>query len=121
MVKRTGPMNKYLKELIIKLKKLAKANNAKIWEDVALKLAKPTRKRIEVNISKINRYANENDIIVVPGVVLGAGSLTKKVTVAAWRFTGRAKEKIVATGGKAISIEELTKTNPKGSRVRIFA
>lgn len=121
MVKRTGPTNRYLKELIIKLKKLSKTNNARIWKDVAIRLSKPTRKRIEVNISRINRYANDNDVIVVPGVVLGAGNLTKKVTVAAWRFTARAKEKIVAAGGKAISIEELAKINPKGSGVRIFA
>ena len=58
---------------------------------------------------------------MVPGVVLGSGTLTKKVTVAAWRFSSKAREKIESSGGEAISIEELLEKNPKGSNVKIFA
>lgn len=114
-VKRTGPTNPQLKQLIEKLKK----SKAAIWRDVAEKLSKPTRKRVEVNLSRINRHTRDGETVVVPGVVLAAGELNKKVTVAAWRFSKKAREKINAVG-KAISIEELIKINPKGSKVRIM-
>ncbi len=120
MVKRTGPTNKYLRRLIVKLERAAKKNKAKIWMDVAERLRKPTRQRIEVNISKLERHCRENETILVPGVVLGNGSLTKKLIVAAWRFSKSAKEKIEKVGGKAIGIEELLEENPKGSNVRIM-
>ncbi len=120
MVKRTGPTNPCLKELIEELRKKFVETKAKIWRDVAEKLEKPRRKRVEVNVSRINRYAEENEEIVVPGVVLGAGSINKPVTVAAWRFSGGAKRKIEEAGGKAITIRELMEKNPKGSNVRIF-
>ena len=116
MVKRTGPTNPQLKDLIMRLKK----SKVRIWRDVAEKLNKPTRRRIEVNFLRINRYAKEGETIVVPGVVLSAGNLEKKLTIAAWRFSKKAREKIEASGSKAISIEELVKINPKGSNVRIM-
>jgi large subunit ribosomal protein L18e len=43
------------------------------------------------------------------------------VTVAAIGFSSRAKEKIEAAGGKALSISDLMDENPKGSKVRILA
>ena len=116
MVKRTGPTNPLLKDLIMRLKK----RKVKIWRDVAEKLNKPTRRRIEVNLLKINRYAKEGETIIVPGIVLSTGQLNKKLTIAAWRFSANAKKKIEASGSKAISIEELIKINPKGSNVRIM-
>ena len=116
MVKRTGPTNPMLKDLIARLRK----EKAKIWKDVAEKLNKPTRKRVEVNLSRINRYAKEGETVLVPGVVLSAGDLNKRLTIAAWRFSKKAREKIENSGGRAISIEELMKENPKGSGVRIM-
>jgi len=46
------------------------------------------------------------------------GDLDKKLTVAAYSFSEKAKEKI-NKNGRAISIVELLKENPKGSKVRI--
>ena len=120
MAKRTGPTNPYLRELIEKLRKKWLEVNAPIWKTVAEKLEKPTRKRVEVNLSRIERYAKENEVVLVPGKVLGMGNLTKKVTVAAWAFSKSAKEKIEKAGGKILSIEELMEKNPKGSKVRIM-
>lgn len=57
---------------------------------------------------------------MIPGKVLSSGSLTKKITVAAWAFSEKAKEKIQKAGGECISIEELIKRNPKGSNIRII-
>jgi large subunit ribosomal protein L18e len=120
MVKRTGPTNTILKKLIEELKKKSLEENVKIWKRVAEILERPTRKRVEINLKHIEREAKDGETIVVPGVVLSEGELKKKVTISAWRFSAKAKEKIVKVGGRAISIEELIKENPKGSNVRIM-
>lgn len=120
MAKRTGPTNPYLKNLIVKLRKKSFELNAPIWYTIAEKLEKPRRKRVEVNLSKIERYCSKGETVIVPGVVLGSGNLTKPVIIAAWRFSEKAKEKIKKSKGKVLTIEELLKTNPKGSNVRIM-
>ena len=69
---------------------------------------------------KLTEYeAVDGEIIVVPGKVLSMGDLTKKITVAAYQFSENAEEKINAVG-KAISIRQLMKENPKGKRIRII-
>jgi len=77
-------------------------------------LAKPRRRKVEVNLSKIDKYAKNGSIILIPGKVLGAGMLTKKVTVSAFAFSESAKKMIEANGGKLMSINELldAKTAP---------
>lgn len=119
MAKITGPENPQLKKLIAELKELGRKQNALIWRLVADELSRPTRKRREVNVGSIDLVSEENDTVLVPGKVLSAGELTKKVTVAAWKFSGKAKEKI-SKKGKALTIHELMKANPKGSKVRIL-
>ena len=120
MVKRTGPTNKLLKKLIEDLLIHYNKTKSKIWKDVAEKLSKPTRKRIEVNLARINRYSKDGETILVPGVVLSYGEFNKKITIAAWKFSSKAKAKIEKAGGRAISIRDLIKDNPKGSNVRIM-
>ncbi len=120
MVKRTGPTNPLLKKLIENIRKKSFETNSKFLKDISDKLNKPRRQRVEVNLSKIDRYAKKGETIIVPGVVMGFGELTKPLTVSAWRFTGPAKEKIEKSKGKAISVEELIEKNPKGTKVRIM-
>ncbi|ASJ16360.1 50S ribosomal protein L18e [Thermococcus chitonophagus] len=119
-MKRTGPTDPNLRRLIRFLRKKSNEQGVKIWKDIAWRLERPRRQRAEVNVSKINRYAKDGEMIVVPGSVLGAGRLEKKVIVAAWKFSETAKKKIVEAGGEAITIEELVERNPKGSGVRIM-
>ena len=119
-MKRTGPTNIYLKQLIGSLKKNSFEGNTPIWKAVAEKLGNPRRRKIEVNLSDIERNTEEKDIVVVPGIVLGSGKLTKNVSVAAWRFSSEAKEKIKKAKGKTLTIEELVKENPKGTGVKIL-
>ncbi|MFH1209620.1 MAG: 50S ribosomal protein L18e [archaeon] len=119
MANRTGPTNIHLKNLIRELRKLSTKQNVKLWKRIAYELEKPTRKRREVNISKIDKYTKENEIALIPGKVLGSGDLTKKITVSAFQFSQKAKE-IINKKGKAISIQDLIKDNPKGKKVRII-
>ncbi len=120
VTKRTGPTNILLRKTIRMLRKYANQYKAPIWRAVAEKLERPRRLRIVVNVSKINRYTNPGDTVVVPGKVLGAGNLDHPVTVAAIAFSEQALEKIRAVGGRAIHILQLLEENPRGSNVKII-
>ena len=116
---RTGPSNKYLRELIRNLKKSSIEEKVKIWKAVAVELEKPTRQRRIVNLERINRTCNDNETIIVPGKVLAHGDLDKKLNVAAHSFSAGALLKINKKG-KALFIQDLIKKNPKGTGVRII-
>jgi len=119
-VKKVKTTNPELIDLIRFLKKQGRENKADIWRDIAERLAKPKRKRIVVNISRLNRYTQKNEMVVVPGKVLGTGEILHAVTVAAFAFSENAKEKIKARRGKCLSFFDLIKKNPKGSKVKII-
>ena len=108
--------NNLLLELVEELKRTGTAKKAAIWKTIAEELLKPTRRMREVNLDKINRLTKANDVIVVPGKVLGNGSLDHKVTVSAFSFSESARKKL----GTVLSMQELMKKNPKGSGVRII-
>lgn len=103
----SNPEDKNLVELIIKLK----ADKRQIWKRVSELLQKPKRSRVQINVSKIARYAKEGITVVVPGKVLGDGEIEFPVIVAAYRFSKSASESIENAGGKAISIKELYEAN----------
>lgn len=120
MAKHTGPTNPILKALIEELKKKSIEKKSNFLKDIAEKLNKPRRQRVEVNLAHIERYAKKNETIIVPGVILGYGELTKPLTISAWKFSKPAIQKIEKSKGKAISIEELVSKNPSGTNVRIL-
>ncbi len=115
--KKTNPN---LVKIIELLFKASAENKAKIWKDVAERLARPRRLYSEVNVSKIERYVRDGETIIVPGKVLGGGNITKAVTVAALSFSESARKKIESAGGKCLTIPQLIELNPKGSGIRIM-
>jgi len=117
---RTGPTNLSLKNLIGELKKKAYADNIPLFARIAEDLEKPTRQRREVNLSKISRHAKAGEIIVVPGKVLASGELSQSITIAAWKFSGQAVEKIAKAKAKAITINDLMKNGIKETPIRII-
>ncbi len=117
---RTGPTNEELSRLISELRKASAVQKVGLWKRIAFDLEKPTRNRRVVNLTRIDKNSNKNELVVVPGKVLGAGEITKGVIVAAWQFSGQAKEKIIKAKGDCMSIEELLAKKPKLSEVRII-
>ncbi|WP_135606274.1 50S ribosomal protein L18e [Methanococcoides sp. NM1] len=112
--------NPRIPSLIAVLKDSARDNDAPIWKDMAKRLEKPNRNYAEVNMSKINRYAAENELVMIPGKVLGAGVLGHAVTVAALGFSTTAVDKITSAGGKCMTIEQVLEENPAGSGIKIL-
>ncbi|HII75539.1 MAG TPA: 50S ribosomal protein L18e [Methanolinea sp.] len=115
--KKTNPR---LVNLISLLKDTSRQNEVNVWRDVAVRLEAPARNYAEVNLSKINRYAGDGETIVVPGKVLGSGMLETSVKIAALTFSQSAATKILEANGQCLTIEELVKDNPKGSRIRVL-
>jgi large subunit ribosomal protein L18e len=112
--------NSELISLIKLLKEESWKRKAPVWRDLAKRLEKSSKNWAEVNISHIKRYAKKNDTIVIPGKLLGAGYIEIPVTVAVFKSSENAIEKIKSAGGKVITIQDLLKNNPKGTGVRIF-
>ena len=120
MTKRNDKSNPRLTELIRLLKQTSRENEVQIWSDIASRLEKSRNSYAEVNVSKINRYAKEGEVLIIPGKVLGSGVVETKVTIAALSFSDAAVSKINKINGECISIEQLISRNPKGSHIRIL-
>ncbi|MFB6093423.1 MAG: 50S ribosomal protein L18e [Halanaeroarchaeum sp.] len=110
-----------LSSLIAECKSVARDSGADVWRDVAGRLEKPRRTHAEVNLSRIERYAEEAETVVVPGKVLGSGTLKKSVTIAAVDFSSSAETKIEHADGEALHLEQALEQYPEGSDVRVIA
>jgi large subunit ribosomal protein L18e len=111
--------NPRLSSLIADLKSAARNGGGEVWNDVAERLEKPRSTHAEVNLGRIERYAKEDETVIVPGKVLGSGALRKEVTVAAVDFSSTAETKIDQVGD-AIELEQALEDNPEGSNVRLI-
>jgi len=118
--KRIKSTNPELLRLIRFLRKKSRENEAAIWRRIAEMLLKSKRRRIAVNISRISRYTKENDEVIVPGKVLGSGTIDHPVKVAAFAFSDKARSKIIKAKGECLTIPELAEMNPKGSNIKII-
>ena len=119
-MKRVKATNPELVELVNSLKKQSRESKAEIWRDIAERLAKSRRRRVAVNLSRLNRYTSKNETIVVPGKVLATGEITHPITVAAFTYSEKAKEKIKAARGKCVSFSDVAKKKPAGSNIKII-
>jgi len=114
MPRPTGPTNPVLRKLVRQLRERGKEQKVALWVDLAERLMQPRRARAEVNLSHLSRYSSEGNIIIVPGKVLGAGKLEHPISVAAFKFSGTARRKIIGAEGKALTIQQLLEQNPSG-------
>ncbi|MEW6222319.1 MAG: 50S ribosomal protein L18e [Candidatus Hadarchaeota archaeon] len=120
MPRPTGPTNPVLKRLIRQLRDQGRSQKSKLWIELAERLERPRRSRAEVNLSHLSRHAAEGNTVLVPGKILAAGTLDGPMTVVAFKFSGPAKRKITAAGGKALTIQQLLEQNPAGKGVRLM-
>jgi len=102
------------------VKTIIEAKKGKKWIEVAGLLSSPRINKINVNLDKIEKEAKEGETIVVPGKVLSEGEISKKVKIAAFSFSEKAKEKISKAKGETLSIIEEIKKNPEGKGIKII-
>jgi len=81
--------NTYLAEAIFLAKK---SGNIELAGEIAC----PTKKQAKINLGKLNDIKAE--VVIVPGKVLNAGNLHRKVKVYALAFSKTAEEKLKKAG-----------------------
>ncbi len=119
-MKKSNSSNPVLIGLIKTLNNKAYQEKAKVWRDLAKRLSKPSSRRAAVNLGKIARHTEKKDLVAVPGKVLGSGSISHPVTIAAFEFSAQAQKKILFAGGKCLTFDELINTKPSGTGVKIM-
>ena len=119
-MKKIKATNPELIAIIRDLKKKSQQTKSELWRKIAKYLASSKRSRVAVNISRLNRFTKNGEIIVIPGKVLGAGKVSHPLIVAAFKFSDLAQSKINDTNGKCLSLQDLMKKNPTGENVRLM-
>lgn len=112
--------NPILARTIAELKRVGREGEAPVWRELARRLEGAERNWAEVNLSRVERYAAAKEMVAVPGKLLGSGSLSKPVTVAAFRASATARRKVEAAGGRVLSLLELAGQHPDGSGIRLI-
>ncbi|MEM0154426.1 MAG: 50S ribosomal protein L18e [Methanothrix sp.] len=112
------PERKDIRDAISVLSEMSKGADAKpIAKKLYGLLAVPRRKRVSVNLYKIDKCTKEGDNVIVPGKVLSVGALSHKVNIAALEFSDTALERINETGSSTSTIKEMV--NKKNVRIII--
>jgi len=95
---------------------ISAARKNKAWFKIAEILSGPRRKRINVNLSELNKGKN----IVVAGKILSQGHIDKKMKIVALSFSDKAKEKLKKAGCEILTIIEEIKKNPEMNDLEIL-
>lgn len=112
--------NQVVLQMVKLFKQASVKNDAPIWSKLAKLALKPSSARRVVNLTKINDVTKENDVIVIPGKVLGTGNVLHKVTLSSFSISNSAAKKIIESGGKIISFSEMIEKFPTGKGVNII-
>ena len=102
------------------LRQAFKKSKAPIWRALEEELEGPRANRREVNVRRLGEITKAGEVIVVPGKILGTGSLGHKLTVCAFSISEGAAKKVTTAGGKVVSFEDLIKKHPDGKGVRVI-
>lgn len=96
-------------EVLKEIKSVYKKTRRPIWKATYDMLNVPVRKERRVNISKLDKLVPAGAYVVVPGKVLGSGTLSKKLIVGAYDFSASAVEKIKRAKGKPLYLDKFAK------------
>jgi len=114
-----GELNEPLRSAVAAAERAGR-RGSRLWRAAAIALSLPRRRRIAVNVGRIARLTSGNEVVLVPGRVLGGGEIHHPVTVSSLYVTPSARAKILRAGGRHLSIEGLVGENPKGSGVEML-
>ena len=106
--------------MIKDLKQASKKNEAPIWSRLADLATKSSSSKRVVNLARINKTTKENDVLFVPGKVLGTGNMSHKITLSSFSMSTTAANKIIQKGGEIITYSDMIKKYPTGKGVIIF-
>jgi len=112
--------NQIVQSMVKELKSASIKNKAPIWSNLAELALKPGIAKKLVNITRINNVTADNDVVIIPGKVLGTGNISHKVILCSFSISTAAAKKIKDAGGKIITYSDLISKFPTGKGVRII-
>lgn len=115
--RKTNPL---LKDVVNGLLEISRESGSSLWRDIAGRLTGGDRRYASVNVGKISRLSADGDVVVIPGSLLGAGYIDKKITVSALKISEKAMKKLDEAGGSFKPLVDMAKENPKGTNIRIM-
>jgi large subunit ribosomal protein L18e len=95
-------------------------NKAPIWRALKEELVGSRANRREINLRRLAEITKADEVVVVPGKVLGTGNLSHKLTVCAFSISETAAKKVIESGGRVVTFDDLIKKHPNGKGVRII-
>ena len=113
-------VNQVVLHMIKDLEQASKKNEAPICSKLADLALKSSSSKRTVNLTRINKITKENDILFVPGKILGTGNLSHKITLSSFSISTTARNKIVKAGGNIMNYSDMIKKFPTGKGVIIF-
>jgi large subunit ribosomal protein L18e len=102
------------------LRNAFKRSKAPIWRALQEELAGPRANRREINVRRLAEISKADEVVVIPGKVLGTGSLGHKLTVCAFSISETAAKKIIESDGTILTFDDLINKHPDGKGVRII-
>lgn len=102
------------------LRSAFRRSKAPIWRALQEELAGPRANRREINVRRLAEISKADEVVVIPGKVLGTGSLGHKLTVCAFSISETAAKKIIESGGTVLTFDDLINKHPDGKGVRII-
>ncbi len=117
-----GNAKKSTRTIAIGLEKKGKKEGKNVWKELARRIMRPSRKKAEVNVYKLDMLAgkNEGKIFVVPGKVLSKGSIAHKIEVACLACSEKARQKIMGAKGKVMTLNQLIEESPGADKMVII-
>ena len=112
--------NQVVIQMAKELRGASKKNNAPIWLKLAELALKPSRSRRVINLGQLDKFVNDNDVVVVPGKVLGTGNISHKITLCSFSISTTGAKKVTQSGGKLVDFAHLIKNHPTGKGVKII-
>jgi large subunit ribosomal protein L18e len=90
------------------------------WNEIAKIVSGPTSRHSAINLDEISKNIKDGDKVVIPGKVLGAGELNKKISISALSFSETAKEKLKHAKIEITELKEEIKNNKEAKGVKIL-
>lgn len=112
--------NPVLSEAIGNFRSAYKKSKAPIWLTLQ-EMMERRGSKVEVNLSRLSKFTNVEDVVIVPGKVLGTGTMDHKITLCTFSLSQSAAKKMIDAGCKIVSIKEFVEKFPEGSKVKIVA
>ena len=113
-------VNQIVLHMIKDLKQASKKNEAPICSRLAELAIKPSSSRRVVNLTRIIKTTKDNDVLFVPGKVLGTGNISHKIILSSFSMSTTAAKKIIQTGGTIMTYSDMIKKYPTGKGGIIF-